>query len=209
MVRDSTEYRLATPPKDATLKELRAAAQHCTACPLYKNATCAVFGEGPARARIVVVGEQPGDQEDREGRPFIGPAGKMLDRALEEAGVDRDEVYVTNAVKHFKFEQRGNRRMHDTPNVREVKACRPWLEAELDRLRPKVVVALGATAARSIFNAVTRIGASRGRVLESEFGKTLVTIHPSALLRMPDKTTMAAEISRFASDLRLIKKTAG
>ncbi|HWQ90592.1 MAG TPA: UdgX family uracil-DNA binding protein [Clostridia bacterium] len=200
-----SEYGLASPPAGADLKELKKAAARCTACPLYKNATCVVFGEGPARARIVLVGEQPGDQEDREGKPFIGPAGKMLDRALEEAGVDRTQVYVTNAVKHFKFVQRGNRRMHDTPSAREVKACRPWLEAELDRLRPELLVALGATAARSIFNTATRIGDSRGKILETRFGKTLVTIHPSALLRIPDRSAVELEYRRFVEDLRLIK----
>jgi DNA polymerase len=195
---------LATPPDVASLEELRDAAKGCRACPLWKTARCTVFGEGPGDARVVLVGEQPGDQEDREGRPFVGPAGQLLDRALAAAGVDRRGVYVTNAVKHFKFEPRGKRRIHKTPNSREIAACRPWLAAELGLLRPELIVALGATAARSIFGAPVKVTEERGKFLKSEFGRVLVTVHPSSLLRLTEGQDFDAEFARFVDDLRRI-----
>lgn len=197
---------LAQPPSDAkTLRELSEAAKGCRACPLWKMATCAVFGEGPQRARVVLVGEQPGDMEDREGRPFIGPAGQLLDRALAEAGVQRSDMYVTNAVKHFKFESRGKRRIHKTANSREIAACRPWLVAELGTVQPELIVALGATAARSLFGAPVKVTEERGRILVSEFGRVLVTVHPSSLLRLVEGQDFDAEYARFVADLRLIR----
>jgi uracil-DNA glycosylase len=204
-VRES-DYSLAQPPPGADLEEVRNAAASCRACPLWKDTTCTVFGEGLSTARIILVGEQPGDQEDRAGRPFVGPAGQVLDRALVQAGVDRQQLYVTNAVKHFKFEPRGKRRIHKTPNSREIAACRPWLEAELRLLRPELIVSLGGTAARSLFNSPVRITQERGRILDSEFGKTLVTIHPSALLRLADPADFESEFERFVTELRLIPK---
>jgi DNA polymerase len=200
---DESDYSLAQPPPAANLEGLREAAANCRACPLWKTASCTVFGEGPADARIVLVGEQPGDQEDRAGRPFVGPAGQLLDRALAEAGMDRSTLYVTNAVKHFKWEPRGKRRIHKTPNSRDIAACRPWLEAELAQIRPALVVALGGTAAKSLFDAPLRITEERGRILPSRFGPTLVTIHPSALLRLPEPATFEAEFARYVAELRL------
>lgn len=197
------EFRLAQPPPGASLEQLRESAAVCQACPLYKSATCTVFGEGPPEARVVLVGEQPGDQEDREGRPFVGPAGKLLDRALNEAGLDRSTLYATNAVKHFKWEPRGKRRLHKTPNAREIAACQPWLAAELLQIRPTIIVALGGTAAKALFDQTLRITEERGKVLSSRFGPTLVTLHPSALLRLPDPTSFESEFDRFVADLKL------
>ena len=205
-VGNDDDYSLAQPPPGADLDELRAAAKGCRACPLWKGTTCTVFGEGPNHTRLVIIGEQPGDQEDRAGRPFVGPAGRLLDKALAEAGIDRKKIYVTNAVKHFKFQVKGNRRMHDTPNPREVTACRPWLEGELGWLRPDLVVAMGATAARSVMNSPTRVGENRGKVIESPFGKALITIHPSALLRLRAVGGFEPEFKRFVSELRMARK---
>lgn len=202
-VRES-DYSLATPPETDDWAVLRDAATTCRACPLWKNASCTVFGEGSLSARIVLVGEQPGDAEDRAGKPFVGPAGQMLDRALAEASVDRSQLYVTNAVKHFKWEPRGKRRIHQTPNARDVAACHPWLEAELKLIKPDLVVALGATAARSLFGEPLRITEHRGTFLDSVFGRTLITIHPSALLRLPPGSDSQAEFEKFVSDLRRI-----
>jgi uracil-DNA glycosylase len=199
-----SDYSVAAPPPGATLEELKAGVGACRACPLWKTASCAVFGEGPRNARVVLVGEQPGDQEDRAGRPFIGPAGQVLDRALAEAQVDRKNVYVTNAVKHFKFEPSGKRRIHKTPNARDIAACRPWLLAELNVLKPELIVTLGATAARSVFDAPIRISAERGRIHQTACGRTLVTMHPSALLRLPPGTDFELEFERLVADLRLI-----
>ena len=169
-------------------EKLREAACACRACPLWKNATQTVFGEGPANAEIMLVGEQPGDVEDRGGRAFIGPAGQLLDQALVEAGIDRAKVYVTNAVKHFKWELRGKRRIHQTPNSRDIAACRPWLEAELRLVKPRVLVCLGSTAATTIFGSGARVLRDRGQVRESKFApRTMITFHPSALLRAPDE----------------------
>src|SRR6476469_2381945 len=156
-------WRPAPVPETNSLAKVAAAAKECTACPLYKKATQTVFGEGPKHATMLMIGEQPGDYEDVAGKPFVGPAGKILDRALEEAGINRDEVYVTNTVKHFKWEPRGKRRIHQKPSSREVAACRPWLEAELAAVRPEVVVALGATAAKALFGAQFRVTVTRGQ----------------------------------------------
>jgi DNA polymerase len=186
------------------LEALREEAADCRACPLWKNATQTVFGEGPKHAPIMLVGEQPGDKEDLAGHPFIGPAGRMLDRALEEAGVDRSKVYVTNAVKHFKFVPRGKIRLHQKPTTPEIKACRQWYERELAALEPALVVALGATAAQSVFGKITPINKNRGRLIDLEEGrKALVTVHPSYLLRVPDEASKAREYQRFVDDLKL------
>ena len=173
-------------PERATLPQLRERAAGCTACDLWRNATQTVFGEGPRSARLMLVGEQPGDVEDREGRPFVGPAGSLLDRALDDAGADRSAIYVSNVVKHFKWRARGPRRIHDTPNEREVAACRPWLQAEIAAVRPRVLVCLGATAARSLLGPSFRLTRHRGELVESELGPLLTaTYHPSAVLRAP------------------------
>jgi DNA polymerase len=206
VVRDE-EYGVAAPPAGANLAKLRAAARKCTACPLYRIGTQTVFGEGPEDARVVFLGEQPGDQEDREGRPFIGPAGQMLDRALQEAGIDRDTCYVTNTVKHFKWESRGKRRIHAKPGAREIAACRPWAEAELARIQPQLLVCLGATAAQFVFGSGARIERDRGKIVESPYTKcTLVTVHPSSLLRQPDAESREREYGRFVADLRVAAK---
>jgi len=182
-------------------------AKGCRRCPLYRLATQTVFGEGPAHAPVMLVGEQPGDQEDLQGRPFVGPAGKILDRALAEAGIDRSRVYVTNAVKHFKFEPRGKKRLHKKPNAGEIEACKWWLDQELEVIKPALTVALGATAARALAGRPIAIGTSRGRLIDLRDGLPgLVTIHPSFLLRMPDPEVKAQEYRRFVQDLRLIAK---
>jgi len=197
------EYaRPATPPDTSSLVEMRDASRECTACHLYKRATQTVFGEGPKSAPIMLVSEQPGDYEDVAGKPFVGPAGKIMDQALEEAGIDRKAVYVTNAVKHFKWEPRGKRRIHKKPNSREIAACRPWLEAELRLVKPKLLVCLGATAAQAIFGPSFRVTRERGKVLSSKFApRALATVHPSALLRQPDESRQR-EYERFVIDLR-------
>jgi uracil-DNA glycosylase len=206
VVRDE-EYSLAQPPPEANLDKLRAAARKCTACPLYRIGTQTVFGEGPENARVVLLGEQPGDQEDREGHPFVGPAGKMLDRALEEAGIDRDICYVTNAVKHFKWEPRGKRRIHQKPGAREIAACRPWAEAELARISPQILICLGATAAQFVFGSTARIERDRSKIVESPYTKcTLITVHPSSLLRQPDAESREREYARFVKDLKIAAK---
>jgi DNA polymerase len=203
----STEYPPAPVPALGGLAELREAAAGCQACPLWKNATQTVFGKGPPRAKVVFVGEQPGDQEDRVGQPFVGPAGQILDQALSAAGIDRSVTYVTNAVKHFKFVQTGKRRMHDKPNPFEIAACRPWLEAELDRIKPLLVVGMGVTACRSLFNSPVTLKDKRGKVTENAFGyKTLATIHPSALLRAHATGEFESEFDKFVADLRLAKR---
>ena len=190
-------------PRTASPRRLAAAANDCRGCPLYRNATQAVFGEGARASALFLVGEQPGDQEDREGRPFVGPAGTLLDRALAEAGVKRREVYVTNVVKHFKFEPRGKRRIHQTPNSAEVEACRPWLLRELELVRPELVVCLGATASKAFFGSGFRLTRSRGRVLESPLApRVLATIHPSAALRAPDETGRRRMFAALVRDLR-------
>ncbi len=197
----------------ASLAVLRAEAADCRACPLWKNATQTVFGEGPSRAQVMLVGEQPGDKEDLAGKPFVGPAGNILDRALEEAGIDRTKVYVTNAVKHFKFVPRGKIRLHQKPNTPEIKACRQWYERELASIKPELVVAMGATAAQSVFGKITPINRNRGRLIDLDEGtRALVTVHPSYLLRLPDEDAKAREYRRFVDDLKLaanyLKKSA-
>jgi uracil-DNA glycosylase family protein len=202
--------RPATPPDTSSLVEMREASRECTACHLYKRATQTVFGEGPKSAPIMLVGEQPGDYEDVAGKPFVGPAGKIMDQALEEAGIDRKAVYVTNAVKHFKWEPRGKRRIHQKPNSREIAACRPWLEAELRLVKPKLLVCLGATAAQAIFGPSFRVTRERGKVLSSKFApRVLTTVHPSSLLRQPDEESRQREYERFVIDLRAALKAAG
>ena len=195
--------RPAQPPDTTNWSALREAAKDCEACHLYKRATQTVFGEGPKGATMMLVGEQPGDYEDVAGKPFVGPAGKIMDQALEEAGIDRTKVYVTNAVKHFKWEPRGKRRIHQKPNSREIAACRPWLEAELRIVKPKLVVAMGATAAQTIFGPAFRVTRERGKVLSSKLApRVLATVHPSSLLRQPDEASREREYKRFVSDLR-------
>jgi uracil-DNA glycosylase family protein len=189
---------------EAALKLLAAEAKGCTRCDLYRNATQTVFGEGPADASLMLVGEQPGDQEDLSGRPFVGPAGKVLDKALETAGIERTDVYVTNAVKHFKNEQRGKRRIHKKPDTSEIDACRFWLGNEIDIVQPNVVVALGATAARALMRRTLSINASRGRLiaLEGEM-KAVITVHPSYLLRLREARDKRREFDLLVKDLRL------
>jgi DNA polymerase len=192
-------------PPDPTLSELREAAESCTGCPLYRNATQTVFGAGPAKARLMLVGEQPGDVEDLEGLPFVGPAGRLLDRALAEAGIDRPRVYVTNAVKHFKWVQRGKRRLHSKPGAREIQACYPWLEAEIATLKPQIIVCLGATAAQALLGRTFRVSQRRGEFIASPLAPhVMATIHPSSLLRAPDPETRAREFTRFIAELRTI-----
>ena len=190
-------------------EELLAEARKCTRCELYKCGTQTVFGEGPLDAKILFLGEQPGDQEDLAGRPFVGPAGQLFDQALEKAGIDRAETYVTNAVKHFKFVQRGKKRIHDKPNAGEITACRWWQDQERALIRPPVTVALGATAARSLFGKVVTIGKLRGAPHQLADGSECwVTVHPSFLLRMPDEIRRREERARFVEDLILIRKRA-
>lgn len=191
-------------PEAGTIEALRAAAADCRACPLWRPATQTVFGEGPADASVVFVGEQPGDKEDLDGRPFIGPAGQLFDRALAEAGADRTKAYVTNAVKHFKFTPRGKFRIHQTPAPDDIRACQPWLEKEIALIRPRLIVALGATAARSVFGKVMAVGSNRGRPIAIGDGaEALITVHPSYLLRLPDKAARAEQYRLFVQDLSL------
>ena len=200
---DEEFARPARPPETTSWSAAHEAAKDCEACHLYKRATQTVFGEGPKAATMMLVGEQPGDYEDVAGKPFVGPAGKIMDQALEEAGIDRKQVYVTNAVKHFKWEPRGKRRIHQKPNSREIAACRPWLEAELRIVKPKLVVAMGATAAQTIFGPAFRVTRDRGKVLSSKLApRVLATVHPSSLLRQPDEESREREYKHFVSDLR-------
>ena len=190
-------------PPEPNLENLREAAAECTACPLYRDATQTVLGEGRERARTMFVGEQPGDSEDLAGHPFVGPAGRLLDRCMIEAGIDRDLAYVTNAVKHFKWVPRGTRRIHSKPTTMEIAACFPWLEAELAAVKPDVVVALGATAAQTLFGKAFRVTRDRGRPLRSRWAPhALATVHPSALLRAPDEEARHRETARFIEDLK-------
>ena len=185
---------------------LRDEARGCTRCPLYRDATQTVFGEGPLDAKLMFVGEQPGDQEDQTGRPFIGPAGQVFDDALSQAGIDRTRVYVTNAVKHFKYEQRGKRRIHSKPNAGEIQACRWWYNQERELIRPAVTVALGATAARQMLGKAVTISGTRGTPHRLEDGSEgWVTVHPSFLLRMPDRDAAEVELRRFVDDLRRVR----
>lgn len=193
------------PSESIAFDTLRAEARACTACDLYRNATQTVFGEGPADASVMLVGEQPGNDEDLAGRPFVGPAGKVLSRALDEAGFDRAAVYVTNAVKHFKFEPRGKRRIHAKPNAREIRACNPWLQREIALIEPTLIIALGATALNGLMGRGATISGMRGH--RHELGKAMLaaTVHPSYLLRLPDEDAKAREYARFVDDLRAAK----
>jgi uracil-DNA glycosylase len=192
-------------PDRPSLAALRKAAAGCRACPLWETGTQTVFGEGAAKAKAMFVGEQPGDLEDRQGRPFVGPAGRVLDEALELAGIDRGSTYVTNAVKHFKWEARGKRRIHAKPSWSEQMACRPWLEAEIAVVQPRVLVCLGATAAQSLLGKQFRVTKERGRWLESELAERVTaTIHPSAILRQRDDESRRREMQLFIEDLRLV-----
>lgn len=191
-------------PRRLSLRSLQQAAKGCRGCHLYRRATQTVFGEGLVRARLMLVGEVPGDLEDRAGRPFVGPAGRILDRALAEAGIDRDDAYVTNVVKHFKWEPRGKRRLHKTPTAAEVRSCLPWLLAELEVLEPEVLVMLGATAARSLLGRGFRLSQQRGQLVDSDLARQVTaTVHPSAVLRQPTDSARRAEMQRLIEDLRV------
>jgi len=201
----------ASLPPRRTLSSLRAAAARCRGCDLYKHATQTVFGEGKARAPLMLVGEQPGDSEDRAGRPFVGPAGRVLHDAIEAVGIDPRNVYVTNAVKHFKFVERGKRRIHKKPKTIEIRACKPWLDAEIDVVKPALIVALGATAAQSLLGTGFKLLANRGRVIVSDdVGKpVLATIHPSVILRAPDRDARRSEMQNFIRDLEIAAGASG
>jgi len=189
------------------MASLREAASGCRACPLWKDATQTVFGEGPAKAAVVLVGEQPGDREDLEGRPFVGPAGRVLDDALADAGIERKQVYLTNAVKHFKWKARGKRRIHQKPNAEEIAACRPWLDAELAVVKPDVLVALGATAAQALLGRGFRVTRERGVPVDSDLAPTvLATVHPSSILRARDEAERREAYEAFVADLRAVTK---
>jgi len=189
-------------PSSRSLKTLAEAADTCRGCDLYRDATQTVFGQGRKRAELMLVGEQPGDKEDLAGEPFVGPAGRLLDRALEEAGIDRSAAYVTNAVKHFKWKPRGSRRLHQTPRVGEIEACKPWLQAELEAVKPQALLAMGATAARAVFGPKVKVTKDRGQPLESPLAPVAaVTIHPSAILRLRDHDEREAELAAFVADL--------
>lgn len=196
-------------PKRLSLRSLRAAAARCRGCDLYRHATQTVFGEGPRRAQVVFVGEQPGDSEDRLGHPFVGPAGRVLRDAMERAGIEIDDAYVTNAVKHFKFVTRGKRRIHSKPRTLELRACEPWLQAEIRVVKPVIVVALGATAAQALLGAKFRLTPNRGRVLEglSLARAVIATVHPSSILRAPDSAARRRELAKFEDDLRVVADT--
>jgi DNA polymerase len=190
-----------------SLDDVRAAAAGCKACDLWKLGTQTVFGEGSDSAELMLVGEQPGDKEDLAGRPFVGPAGRILDQGLEEAGIDRSSVYVTNAVKHFKWEARGKRRLHKRPDSVEVAACRPWLDQEIGLVRPKVVVCLGATAAQALLGRSFKVTKQRGELFPQPAGHVITaTVHPSSILRAPDAAARERELAAFTDDLRLVAK---
>ena len=194
-------------PRKPTLAKLRQAAAGCRACDLWKRGSQTVFGEGPLRARVMLVGEQPGDREDLEGRPFVGPAGRILDTSLEKAGIDRRVVYVTNLVKHFKWEPRGKRRIHQKPNSVEIAACRPWLDAEIALVAPEVIVCLGATAAQALIGRSFRVSRQRGEFVASSLApRVIATVHPSSILRAPDDKTRRAETEKFVADLKKVAK---
>jgi uracil-DNA glycosylase family protein len=194
-------------PETSSLPKLREAAAGCQACDLWKTGTQTVFGEGARQAEIVFVGEQPGDQEDQHGKPFVGPAGRVLDEALEEAGIDRALAYVTNVVKHFKWEPRGKRRIHAKPNWAEIAACRPWLDAELEAVRPKVLVCLGATAAQALLGRQFRVTKQRGIPVESDLAPNVIaTVHPSSILRQETEEDRASAMADFVADLKVVAK---
>jgi DNA polymerase len=206
MVKKSDKSAMPLIPEKPTLPSLREAARDCKACDLWKTGTQTVFGEGVRGARIVFVGEQPGHEEDLSGKPFVGPAGRLLDQALEAAGIDRSETYVTNVVKHFKWEPRGKRRIHAKPNAKEIAACRPWLEAEISLLRPEVIVCLGATAAQALLGKQFRVSRQRGEFVKSPLApRVMATVHPSSILRAPDEEARRVERQRFIEDLKKLK----
>ena len=210
--RDIGRTRTAAPfvPGTTSIRSLAAAARQCRGCDLYKAATQVVFGAGSATARVLLVGEQPGDQEDLQGEPFVGPAGALLDRALVDAGLPRDHVYVTNAVKHFKWEPRGKRRIHKKPRLSEIKACRPWLEAELRSINPSVVVCLGASAAQSVIGSHFKLMRQRGQVVSCALAPRVVaTIHPSSVLRVPDSKERGMAYEMLVSDLKVVAEILG
>jgi DNA polymerase len=197
-------------PAERTLPAMAEAAQGCRGCDLYANATQAVIGQGRPGADVMLIGEQPGDREDREGAPFVGPAGKLLDTALERAGIDRDEVYLTNAVKHFKWEPRGKRRIHKKPNTEEIRACNPWLQAELNVVKPKVIVCLGATAAQAVIGRGFRVTQHRGEFVDTPLEPLVTaTVHPSSILRAQDDGTRRSEMEAFVRDLRTVATAIG
>ncbi|TMD98661.1 MAG: UdgX family uracil-DNA binding protein [Chloroflexi bacterium] len=191
------------------MEQLKEAALSCRGCELWANATQTVFGEGRESSKLMLVGEQPGDQEDLQGKPFVGPAGRLLEKGLEEAGIDRRRVYVTNAVKHFRWTRRGKRRLHEKPNAGQVRACRPWLEAEIEVVKPQVIVLLGATAAQSVMGPAFRVSKQRGEVLSSPFGvPVLATVHPSSILRATDEESRDAALAAFIADLKVAARHA-
>jgi DNA polymerase len=194
-------------PAERSLEGLREAAACCKACDLFMTGTQTVFGEGTRQAEVMFVGEQPGDYEDRSGQPFVGPAGRVLDEALEEVGIDRSKVYVTNAVKHFKWEARGKRRIHSKPNAREIRACRPWLESEIEEVKPRVIVVLGATAGQALLGPKFRVTQERGRAIEASglADYVVATVHPASILRAPDPDAREAERRAFVEDLRVVR----
>src|SRR5438874_5409019 len=199
-----TESAAAYLPERPTLPRLREAAAGCRACPLWQTGTQTVFGEGRAPAEVMLVGEQPGDQEDKQGRPFVGPAGRVLDEALEAAGIDRTKVYVTNVVKHFKWTAQGKRRIHKKPNAEEITACKPWLSAELESVQPRMLICLGATAAQALLGRTFRVTKDRGRLVESPLAPmVLATVHPSSILRATDDESRRIEMKRFVEDLQV------
>ena len=205
--RVALESAAALVPARPTLARLREAAAGCKACDLWERGTQTVFGSGAHPARAMFVGEQPGNDEDLAGQPFVGPAGRLLDKALAEAGIDRSQTYVTNVVKHFKWEPRGKRRIHAKPNAQEVRACRPWLDAEIAVVKPEVIVCLGATAAQSLLGAAFRVSQRRGEVMPSTLApKVIATVHPSSILRAPDDETRRVETRRFVDDLKKVVK---
>ncbi|MCI0747769.1 MAG: UdgX family uracil-DNA binding protein [Verrucomicrobia subdivision 3 bacterium] len=208
-MRITSELTTAAPlvPDRPTLPKLTVAAAGCRACPLWKSGTQTVFGEGQRTAKVMFVGEQPGNDEDLAGRPFVGPAGRLLDRALEEAGIDRAQVYVTNVVKHFKWEPRGKRRIHKKPSAREIAACRPWLDAELEVVKPQVLVCLGASAAQALLGREFRVSQQRGQLIDSPLAPhVLATVHPSSILRAPDDESRRAERKKFIDDLKKVSR---
>ncbi len=192
------------PPRPRSVTELREAAAGCRACDLWEKATQTVFGEGAVGARMMLVGEQPGDKEDLEGKPFVGPAGRILDEGLQAAGIDRSRVYVTNAVKHFRFTQRGKRRLHEKPNAQQVRACRPWLDSEISVVKPHIIVLLGATAAQAVMGPAFRVSKQRGEIMPSPLGiPVLATVHPSSILRATDDASREAAMASFIADLKV------
>lgn len=203
--RDSEEQQPLGKSARPSLSKLRAQAADCRACDLWKRATQTVFGEGAAHAQVMFVGEQPGDQEDRAGKPFVGPAGALLEKVLDEAGIDRRHVYITNAVKHFKWEPRGKRRIHKKPRLSEIAACRPWLVSEIEAVRPRVIVGLGATAALSLLGPSARVTRDRGKLMSSDLGAPVIlTVHPASILRAPDPKAREAALELFRRDIRRI-----